>query len=277
MRDFLHRFSRNRMALIGLIFVVLLVLVAIFADLIAPYGYRDQIRGAYRQPPSRDHLFGTDDVGRDVFSRVVYGARISLRVGTLATLLAVLIGMVFGAVAGFFGGGTDSMMMRIVDIFLSIPYIILAVSIATLFGRSVNSLIIVLGLTGWLAVARVVRATFLSLKKLEYAEAARALGFGRARRIFGHLLPNASVPIIVYGTIAIGSAILAEAALSFIGVGPTSPTPAWGLMVADAGAGSLTSAPHMLFFPGFAIFLTVLAFVLVGDGLRDTLDPKMRR
>ena len=133
-------------------------------------------------------------------------------------------------------------MMRIVDIFLSIPYIILAVSIATLFGRSVNSLIIVLGLTGWLAIARVVRASFLSIKKMEYAEAARALGFGRTRMIFGHLLPNASVPIIVYGTIAIGAAILSEAALSFIGVGPTSPTPAWGLMVAEA-KGSLTSAP----------------------------------
>ena len=167
-------------------------------------------------------------------------------------------------------------MMRIVDIFLSIPYIILAVSIATLFGRSVNSLIIVLGLTGWLAIARVVRASFLGIKKMEYAEAARALGFGKTRMIFGHLLPNASVPIIVYGTIAIGAAILSEAALSFLGVGPTSPTPAWGLMVAEA-KGSLTSAAHMLFFPGFAIFLTVLGFVLVGDGLRDTLDPKMRR
>jgi peptide/nickel transport system permease protein len=275
MRSFWRRYSRNKMAVFGLALVVLLVLTAVFADVIAPYSYREQTSD-FRVGPSRDHWFGTDAVGRDLFSRVVYGARISLKVGVLATLMAVVIGTTFGAVAGFFGGGTDSLMMRTVDIFLSIPYIILAVSIATLFGRSVNSLIIVLGLTGWLAIARVVRASFLSIKKMEYAEAARALGFGRARMIFGHLLPNASVPIIVYGTIAIGAAILSEAALSFLGVGPTSPTPAWGLMVAEA-KGSLTSAAHMLFFPGFAIFLTVLAFVLVGDGLRDTLDPKMRR
>jgi peptide/nickel transport system permease protein len=275
MRSFWRRYSRNKMAVFGLCLVILLVLTAVFADLIAPYSYREQTPD-FRVGPSRDHWFGTDNVGRDLFSRVVYGARISLKVGVVATLMAVAIGTAFGAIAGFFGGGADSLMMRIVDIFLSIPYIILAVSIATLFGRSVNSLILVIGLTGWLAITRVVRASFLSIKKMEYAEAARALGFGRTRMIFGHLLPNASVPVIVYGTIAIGGAILAEAALSFIGVGPTSPTPAWGLMVSEA-KGSLTSAPHMLFFPGFAIFITVLSFVLVGDGLRDTLDPKMRR
>ena len=218
MRSFWRRYSRNKMAVFGLALVIVLVLTAVFADLIAPYSYREQTP-EFRVGPSRDHWFGTDTVGRDLFSRVVYGARISLKVGVLATVMAVVIGTSFGAIAGFFGGGTDSLMMRIVDIFLSIPYIILAVSIATLFGRSVNSLIIVLGLTGWLAIARVVRASFLSIKKMEYAEAARALGFGKTRMIFGHLLPNASVPIIVYGTIAIGAAILSEAALSFIGVG----------------------------------------------------------
>lgn len=274
--SFMRRFAKNKLALVGLFIVVTLVLVAIFADFIAPYGYREQIRGAYRQPPSREHWLGTDTVGRDVLSRIIYGARISLKVGTLATLISLAIGTTFGAIAGFFGASVDTLMMRFVDIFLSIPYVILAVSIATVFGRSVNSLIVVLGLTGWLAIARVVRATFLGLRKLEYAEAARALGFSRRRIIVGHLLPNASVPIIVYGTIAVGSAILAEAALSFIGVGPTSPTPAWGLMVAEA-RGNLSSSPHTLLFPGLAIFLTVLGFVLVGDGLRDTLDPKMRR
>ena len=206
----------------------------------------------------------------------IYGARVSLKIGIVSTLIALLIGVTFGAISGFFGGRTDSLIMRTVDIFLSIPYIILAVAIATVFGRSENAVIIVLGVTGWLVVARVVRASFLSLKRMEYTEAARALGFGRARMIFGHLLPNASVPIIVYGTIAIGGAILAEAALSFVGVGPQFPTPAWGLMVKDA-KGQLASAPHILFFPAFAIVLTVLSFVLVGDGLRDTLDPKMRR
>lgn len=275
MSDFVRRFAKNKLAVFGFVIVVTLVVVALLADVVAPYGFREQTRD-YRHGPSWDHLLGTDNVGRDVLSRIIYGARISLKVGVLATLISLTIGTVFGAVAGFFGGIIDTLMMRFVDIFLSIPYVILAVSIAVVFGRSVNSLIVVLGVTGWLSIARVVRATFLGLRKLEYTEAARSLGFSRKRIIFGHLLPNASVPIIVYGTISVGSAILSEAALSFIGVGPTSPTPAWGLMVADA-RGSLTSAAHMLLFPGLAIFVTVLGFVLVGDGLRDTLDPKMRR
>ena len=275
MTDFSRRFAKNRMAVVGLCFIVLLVLAAIFAPWITSYGWKERTP-ELRQGPSRQHWFGTDTLGYDVYTRVIYGARVSLKIGILSTLLALLIGVSFGALSGFFGGRTDSLMMRVVDIFLSIPYLILAVAIATVFGRSENAIIIVIGVTGWLAIARVVRASFLGLKKMEYAEAARALGFGRMRMIFGHLLPNASVPIIVYGTIAIGTAILAEAALSFIGVGPQFPTPAWGLMVSDA-KGQLASASHILFFPAFAIFLTVLSFVLVGDGLRDTLDPKMRR
>jgi peptide/nickel transport system permease protein len=273
--SFLRRFSKNRLALAGLIFIVILVLAAIFAPLITSYGWKERTP-ELRQGPSTKHWFGTDTLGYDVYTRVVYGARVSLKIGISATLLALLIGVAFGAVSGFFGGRTDSLIMRTVDIFLSIPYFVLAVAIATVFGRSENSIIIVLGVTGWLVVARVVRASFLGLKRMEYTEAARALGFGRTRMIFGHLLPNASVPIIVYGTIAIGGAILSEAALSFIGVGPQFPTPAWGLMVSDA-KGQLASAPHILFFPSAAIFLTVLSFVLIGDGLRDTLDPKMRR
>jgi ABC-type dipeptide/oligopeptide/nickel transport system permease subunit len=275
MRSFLRRFAKNRLALFGLLFLIVLVLAAIFAPWITFYGYKERTPDL-RQGPSLEHWFGTDNLGYDVYSRVVYGARVSLKVGVVSTLLALLIGVAFGAVSGFAGGRTDSLLMRIVDIFLSIPYFILAVAIATVFGRSENAIIIVLGVTGWLAIARIVRASFLGLKKMEYAEAARALGFGRTRIIFGHLMPNATVPIIVYGTIAIGGAILAESALSFIGVGPQFPTPSWGLMVSDA-KGQLASAAHILFFPALAIFLTVLSFVLVGDGLRDTLDPKMRR
>jgi ABC-type dipeptide/oligopeptide/nickel transport system permease subunit len=275
MRSFFRRFSQNKLAFAGLCFIVLLVLAAIFAPWITSYGWKERTP-ELRQGPSREHWFGTDSLGYDVFTRVVYGIRVSLKIGVLATLIALLIGVTFGAISGFFGGRADSLMMRVVDIFLSIPYIILAVAIATVFGRSENAVIIVLGVTGWLAVARVVRATFLGLRKMEYAEAGRALGFGRTRMIFGHLLPNAMAPIIVFGTIAIGTAILSEAALSFIGVGPQFPTPAWGLMVSDA-KGQLASAPHILFFPAFAIFFTVLSFVLVGDGLRDALDPKMRR
>jgi ABC-type dipeptide/oligopeptide/nickel transport system permease subunit len=273
--DVWRRFRQNKLAMIGLVFIVVLILVAVFAPLIAPYGPAERTPGAFREPPSTAHWFGTDTIGLDVFSRVIYGARISLRVGIIATFMTVVIGLILGAVAGYFGGKTDGFIMRITDVFLAIPYIILAVSIATLFGKSVNSVILVLGLTGWLGLCRIVRASFLSLNRLEYVEAARSLGFGHSRIIFRHMLPNALQPVIVYATIEVGTIILAEAALSFLGVGPTPPTPAWGLMVSEAKS-TLAVAPHMLFFPGMAIFLTVLAFVFVGDGLRDALDPKLK-
>jgi peptide/nickel transport system permease protein len=272
--DVWRRFRRNRLAMVGLVFLVLLILAAIFAPLITPYSITERSQ-EFRQGPSADHWFGTDAIGRDVYSRVVFGARVSLRIGILATTISLLIGVTLGAIAGFFGSWADTAITRIVDVFLAIPYVVLAVAIATVFGRSANAVILVLGLTGWLAMSRIVRASFLSLKNLEYIEAARALGFSRARIMFRHILPNALQPIIVYGTIAVGSAILAEAALSYLNVGPQDPTPAWGLMVAQ-GKGLLSNAPHLLFFPGAAIFLTVLAFVFVGDGLRDALDPKLK-
>jgi ABC-type dipeptide/oligopeptide/nickel transport system permease subunit len=273
--DVWRRFRRNRLAVVGLAFIVLLVLVAIFAPLIAPYSITERVSGSARQSPSLDHLFGTDAIGRDVFSRVVYGARVSLRIGILSTAILLMIGMLLGAISGFLGGGTDTVIMRITDVFLAIPYIVLAVAIATVLGRSENSIIIIIGVIGWTSIARIVRSSFLSLKRLEYVEAATALGFSRLRIMFRHILPNALQPIIIYGTIAIGSVVLTEAALSFVGVGPQDPTPAWGKMVADAKS-SLTNAPHMLFFPAGAIFLTVLSFVFVGDGLRDALDPKLK-
>jgi peptide/nickel transport system permease protein len=273
--DVWNRFKRNHLAMVGLGFLIFLGLVAIFAPLIAPYGMTERVSGQFRQPPSADHWFGTDPIGRDMFSRIVYGARVSLRIGFTATAISVTIGLLFGALAGFFGGATDTVITRLIDVFLAIPYIVLAVAIASVFGRSENAIIIVLGVTGWLAIARIVRASFLSLRRLEYVEAATALGFSRTRIMFRHILPNALQPIIVIGTITVGYVILAEAALSFLGVGPQEPTPAWGLMVA-AGKGSLTNAPHLLFFPAGAIVLTVLAFVFVGDGLRDALDPKLK-
>src|ERR671913_202796 len=256
--DVWKRFKRNRLAMVGLVFLVAIVLVALFAPLIAPYGITERASGEFRQGPSADHWFGTDNIGRDVFSRVVYGARVSLRIGFIATAIALVIGLVLGAIAGYFGGGSDTLTMRIVDMFLAIPYIVLAVAIATVAGRSENAVILVLGLTGWLGICRIVRSSFLSLRQLEFVEAAKALGYGRYRIMFRHILPNALQPIIVYGTIAVGSVILSEAALSFLQVGPVPPTPAWGLMVFD-GKNSLTNAPHLLFFPGMAIFITVLA------------------
>jgi ABC-type dipeptide/oligopeptide/nickel transport system permease subunit len=273
--DVWRRFKRNRLAMVGLGFLIFLGLVAVFAPLIAPYSITERASGQFRQPPSADHWFGTDAIGRDMFSRIVYGARVSLRIGFAATAISVIIGLLFGALSGFFGGVTDTVITRVIDVFLAIPYIVLAVAIASVFGRSENAIIIVLGVTGWLAIARIVRASFLSLRRLEYVEAATALGFSRTRIMFRHILPNALQPIIVIGTITVGYVILAEAALSFLGVGPQEPTPAWGLMVA-AGKGSLTNAPHLLFFPAGAIVLTVLAFVFVGDGLRDALDPKLK-
>ena len=274
-KDVWRRFRRNKLAMVGLAMIIILVLVAIFAPLIAPYDIDERDSGNFRSPPSSEHYFGTDTIGLDVFSRVVYGARVSLKIGITATAIALVIGLLLGAIAGYLGGTTDTLIMRLTDIFLAIPYIVLAVAIASVLGRSENTVIIVLGFTGWLGICRIVRSSFLSLRQLEYVEAARALGYGERRIMFRHILPNALQPIIVYGTIAVGSVILSEAALSFLGVGPTYPTPAWGLMVADA-KGSFSNAPHMMFFPGMAIFLTVLAFVFVGDGLRDALDPKLK-
>jgi peptide/nickel transport system permease protein len=273
--DVWRRFKRNRMALVGMGFIILLALVAAFAPLIAPYEITERASGQFREGPSVDHWFGTDDIGRDVFSRVVYGARVSLRIGFFATAISLVLGLLLGATSGFFGGWVDTVIMRLTDVFLAIPYFVLAISVATVAGRSENSIILILGITGWLFISRIVRASFLGLRRLEYVEAATALGFSRWRIMFRHILPNALQPIIVYGTISVGSVILAEAALSFLGVGPQEPTPAWGLMVATA-KGSLTNAPHMLFFPAAAIVLTVLAFILIGDGLRDALDPKLK-
>jgi len=269
-----RRFIRNRMALVGLAIIVVLVVAAIFAPLITKYGYSDTSPDR-RLGPARDHWFGTDRLGRDMFSRVVFGARVSLKIGFLATLMSMVIGVLLGSAAGYFGGIIDTLLMRLTDIFLAIPYIVLAISVAVVFGRSENSLILVIGATGWLAVARIVRSTYLALKKQEYVEAAHALGFGRARIMFGHILPNAMQPIIVFGTLAVGGAILTEAALSFLGAGVQAPTPAWGLMVAE-GKGNLANEPHLLFFPGGAIAVTVLAFLFVGDGLRDALDPRLK-
>jgi peptide/nickel transport system permease protein len=272
--DVWRRFRRDKAAVIALGFIVLLVIMAIFAPLIAPHGYAE-LTPDLRAGPSSKHLFGTDIIGRDMFSRVVYGARVSLTIGILASTLSLTIGVLLGAVAGFFGGWLDVLVSRITDIFLAIPYIVLAIAIAAVFGGSQMAVIIIIGTTTWMSVTRIVRASFLSLKQQEYVEAATALGFSRSRIIFRHILPNALQPIIVYGTISIAGVILTEAALSFLGVGVRDPTPAWGLMISQ-GKGQLVSAPHLLFFPAGALVLTVLAFVFVGDGLRDALDPKQK-
>jgi ABC-type dipeptide/oligopeptide/nickel transport system permease subunit len=251
-----------------------MVLAAVFAPLITFYS-PTALGAISRGKPSLKHWFGTDILGRDVYTRVVYGARVSLEIGIISVVLATLVGLLVGAVTGFYGGTLDSLLMRTTDVFLSFPYILAAIVIITVIGRGVRSVILVLAFLGWMYIARLFRASVLQAKNAEYIEAARAVGCSNARIIVRHILPNAIQPVIVYATIFVGTAVLTEAALSFLGVGVPEPTPAWGLMV-NQGRSYLFTSPHLLFFPGAAIFVTVMAFVFVGDGLRDALDPRLR-
>ena len=275
-KDAWRRFRRNKMAMGSLAFLILLVLLAIFAPLVCKYGpYEINTKERLQKPFTGDHWFGTDKTGRDLFAQIIYGIRISLKVGFIVSFAAAVIGTIIGAIAGYLGGWVDTATMRLIDIFLSIPYIILTVALIGLIGQGVNALIIALSLVGWFVDARVVRATFLSLKEQEFVQAARALGYKPRRIIFRHILPNAIQPVIVYSTLGIGGAILSEAALSFLGIGVLPPEPSWGLLVSQ-NKSLLPTEPHLIFFPGAAIFVTVLAFVLLGDGVRDALDPKMK-
>lgn len=275
-KDAWKRFRRNRMAMASLGFLILLVLLAIFADVVCKFTpYEIDTKNRLLKPFSGEHIFGTDKTGRDLFAQIIYGIRISLKVGFIVSFAAGVIGTIVGAIAGYFGGFIDTVSMRLIDVFLSIPYIILTVALIGLIGRGVNALIIALSLVGWFVDARVTRAMFLSLKEQEFVQAARALGYKPMRIIFRHILPNAIQPVIVYSTLGIGGAILSEAALSFLGIGVLPPEPSWGLLVSQ-NKSLLPTEPHLIFIPGAAIFLTVLAFVLLGDGVRDALDPKMK-
>lgn len=271
-QDAWRRFKRNKLAMFGLVLVVFLLIVAI----VGPFVVQDPTKFSktvFREPPTRQHLFGVDHRGADVLANVVYGIRLSLFIGILATILETFIGIFIGAVAGWFGGMADTLSMRLVDIMLGIPYIILAYAFITVLGRGVLAVILTLALTAWLQTARTVRAGFLQAKELEYVEAARALGVKSWRIMWRHILPNEFQPVIVLVAVGVGGAILAEAALSFLGVGIQPPAPSLGRMIADAQS-HFASAPYLLLFPGLAIVVTVLGFLLVGDGLRDALDVK---
>jgi ABC-type dipeptide/oligopeptide/nickel transport system permease subunit len=273
--DVWRRFRKNRLAVVGLAIVTVELAAAVFAPLVTFYSSTKIDPTASKLAPSVHHWFGTDVLGRDLYTRVVYGARVSLQVGIFSVVIAVGVGLLLGAVAGYYGGKLDGLIMRITDVFLSFPYILAAIVVISVVGRGVRAVILVLGFLGWMPIARLFRSSVLQVKELEYVEAARAIGCGDARIIVRHILPNAVQPVIVLGTIFVGTAVLSEAALSFLGVGVTEPTPAWGLMVAN-GKNFLFTSPNLLFFPGAAIFLTVMAFVFVGDGLRDALDPRLR-
>jgi peptide/nickel transport system permease protein len=274
--DIWRRFRRNRLAMIGLVLIVLIVLAAVFADFLTTGKPGEVNTGdANQRLFSPGHPLGTDRVGRDLYTDVLYGARVSLRIGLFAGLIAASIGILVGAISAFYGRWIDTSIMRFTDILLSLPYILIALAIITVVGPGERTVILVLGLLGWMAIARVLRASILQVKETEYVDAARALGASNRRIIFRHILPNTIQPVIVYTTLFIGAAVLSEAALSFLGVGVQRPTPAWGLMVAE-GRRSLANYPHMLFVPAIALSILVTAAVFVGDGLRDALDPKLK-
>jgi peptide/nickel transport system permease protein len=273
----LRRFARNRAAVAGGVVLCVLVLVAIFAD---PIGRVDPLSidlAAARSGPSASHPFGVDRVGRDVFSRVVHASRVSLSVGIGAVLIFTSIGVVLGAAAGFYGGWVDSLILRCADIVLAFPAILIVLVAVSLTGPGLAQLILLLGLVGWPHIARLVRGQLLSLRELDFVTAARALGVSNFRLVVRHILPNTVGVIVVAATFGVASTILAEAALSFLGMGVQPPTPSWGNMLSDAQSISvLNSLPWLWMPPGLAICVTILAINFLGDGLRDALDPRSK-
>lgn len=273
-----RRLKKNKTAMLGLGILIVLILLAVFADVIADY---DEVvikmNSSIRlQKPSSEHIFGTDELGRDIFARCIHGARVSLKVGIIAVGIAIIIGGTLGAIAGFYGGKLDNFIMRIMDIFLAIPSILLAIAIVSAFGTSMLNLMMAVGISSIPSYARIVRASVLSIKDQEFIEAARAIGARDRRIILKHILPNALAPIIVQGTLGVASAILSTAGLSFIGLGIQKPEPEWGAMLA-LGRQHIRTSPHVTTFPGIAIMVTILSLNLLGDGLRDALDPRLKQ
>ncbi len=272
-------FFSNTLTTIAFILLFLIIFGAVFAPSLATHDPERIVlsRDMNKQPPSAEHLLGTDDLGRDIWSRILFGARVSLTVGFLTMFLSVIIGSLYGAVSGFLGGFADNLMMRLVDVLLSLPTIFLLIILAALIKPNAYGIALIIGLTSWMRVARLVRGQFLSLKEYEFIEAARALGFSSARIIFKHILPNVKGLIIVNATLIMASAILIESTLSFLGLGVQPPQFSWGSMLSSAqDLIMLRQAPWVIFFPGFFIFLTALSFNFFGDGLRDTLDPRFK-
>ena len=266
----------NRLAIFGLAFIVLLALVALFAPLIATHDVGATNLLARYLPPSSEHWLGTDATGRDIFSRVVYGARISLRVGVVVVAVSGVVGVVVGALAGFYGGWIDRVVSGYVfNVFLAFPGLLLAIAMVAFLGAGLNKLILALCIIGWVGYARVMRGQVLKVREYDFVQAARALGARDWRILFVHILPNAVQPLIVQASLGMAGAVLSEASLSFLGLGVQEPYPSWGKMIDDARG--LETAPHALIFPAIFIALTVLAFNFIGDGLREYLDPRQRK
>jgi len=274
-REFWPRFRRNRLALSGLILVLSLFLISLLAPWLAPYDPNFIDIKSILMPPSSLHLMGTDSLGRDVLSRIIYGSQISLKVGFVAVGLATIIGVLLGAVAGYYGGWVDNLLMRLVDLMLCFPTFFLILAVIAVLEPSIWNIMIIIGLTSWMGVARLVRAEFLTLREREFVQAARALGARDGRIIFQHLLPNALAPVMVSATLGVAGAILTESALSFLGLGVQPPTPSWGNIL-TAGKDNIEIAWWLSVFPGLAILFTVMGYNLLGEGIREAIDPRLK-
>jgi len=271
---YLARFKRNKLALTGLSIISVLTLIAIFAPYLTQYSPIEQNLLERLQPPSAKHFFGTDDLGRDVFSRIVYGTRVSISVGLVAVSIIVLIGTAVGLISGYFGKKIDLVLMRFVDIMLCFPTFFLILMVIAFLEPNIYNVMIVIGLTSWSGLARLVRGECLAVREREYIQAAQVLGLARRRILFVHILPNVIAPIIVSATLGVGSAILIESGLSFLGLGVQPPIPSWGNIL-TSGKDYIYLAWWLSLFPGMAILVTVLSYNLLGEGLRDVFDPRM--
>jgi len=271
-----HRLCKNRLAMVGLVIIVLMALIAIFAPYIMPYGYDEMDLVNAMKGPTKEHWFGTDDFGRDILSRIMYGGRYSLRIGILAVGFAAVVGVAIGAIAGYYGGAYDMTIMRILDVFQAVPGIILSIAVSATLGPGFTNCIIALAIGMVPAFARMERASILNIRRMDYLEAAISVNCRDFRIIVKHVLPNALSPIIVQATMSVATSILIAASLSFIGLGVQPPTPEWGAML-SAGRNYIRNYPHMVIFPGATIMLAVFSLNVLGDGLRDALDPKLKQ
>ena len=272
-KDALLRLTTNKLSLFSLIYILILVFMALITPFIAPYDYAYQDLALGASPPSSDHLLGTDTLGRDLLTRMMYGSRISLMVGFLATSVALIIGVIWGTIAGFSGGKTDAIMMRIVDTLYGIPFIILIILLMVIFGRNLVLLFLAIGAVEWLTMARIVRSQVLNLSRQEFILSAEAMGVSRLSIIFRHLIPNAMGPVVVYATLTVPQIMLLESFLSFLGLGVQPPLSSWGLLIRD-GAVSMEEYWWLLIFPSLAFSLTLFSLNFIGDGLRDAIDPR---
>jgi oligopeptide transport system permease protein len=272
-KDAWSRLVANKMAIASLIMLFFISMLCLFGPLLSSYSFDQQNLDKVFQAPSIDHPLGTDSLGRDLFARTTYGGRISLMVGLLATLVSLIIGVTYGMASGYAGGKIDAWMMRFVDVLYSLPFIIFVILLMVLFGRNFLLLFLAIGAVEWLTMARITRAQTITLKKAEFIEAARALGYSHGRILFHHILPNLIGPIIIYATLTVPAVMLLEAALSFLGLGVQAPMSSWGSLIQE-GAEKMDAAPWLLLFPGSLFCLTLFALNFLGDGLRDALDPK---